>query len=58
MDFYSYTTIDTKISGSLIVEVNDYNRKCMKIYLSDYDYPDQKNFIVKEEGHQLIYKDV
>lgn len=30
----------------------------MRIYLSDSDYPDEKNFIVKEDGNQLVYKDV
>lgn len=58
MDFFSYTTVDSKIAGSLIIEVNDYNRRCVRIYLSDYDYPDEKNFILKEEGNQLVYKDV
>lgn len=58
MDFYSYTTVDSKTSGSLIIEVNDYNRKCLRIYLSDADYPDEKNFIAKEDGNQLVYKDV
>lgn len=47
MDFFTYTTLDSKTKGSLIVEVNDYSRKCMKIYLSDTEYPDEKNFIVK-----------
>ena len=30
----------------------------MRIFLSDKDYPDEKNFIVKEDGNQLVYKDV
>lgn len=47
MDFFTYTTLDTKTKGSLIVEVNDYGRKCMRIYLSDTEYPDDKNFIMK-----------
>ena len=58
MVFYSYTTIDSKTSGSLFIEVNDYNRKCMRIYLSDSDYPDEKNYIAKEDANQLVYKDV
>ena len=58
MVFFSYTTLDSKISGPILVEVNDYNRKCMRIFLSDADYPDEKNYIVKEDGNQLVYKDV
>ena len=30
----------------------------MRIFLSDADYPDEKNFIVKEDGNQLVFKDV